>query len=220
MKISPSEISAILAAVCAILSLGSLQLGSCLCFYSLQTFLLGLITLFLSWRTGQEHLIAIAALVIALKALGVPLFLAQILKKLQAPIDTGMYLPAPLAMHLSVLLLGASYLLSKEIPGLHGDGDCHILTASAMSILFSGVLLMLTRRLAVSQILGFLAIENGVYLFALAQTRGMPLLVEMGFMLELLVAVMISGLLLFNIQKSFEHMDISQLTELQDRDES
>ncbi|HNN63938.1 MAG TPA: hypothetical protein PKH78_12890, partial [Candidatus Obscuribacter sp.] len=77
-------------------------------------------------------------------------------------------------------------------------------------------LLMLTRRAALSQIVGFLVIENGIYLFAITQTHGMPMLVEMGLLLEVLVGVMISGLLLFNIKKSFEHIDVSQLTELKD----
>jgi Hydrogenase 4 membrane component (E) len=62
----------------------------------------------------------------------------------------------------------------------------------------------------------FLIIENGIFLFAITQTHGMPLMIEMGLMLEVLVGVMIAGLLLFNIKKSFEHIDVSQLTELKD----
>jgi hydrogenase-4 component E len=85
-----------------------------------------------------------------------------------------------------------------------------------MSLVFSGMLLMLTRRLAISQIIGFLVMENGIYLFALTQTRGMPMIVEMGVLLDVLVGVMITGLLLFNIKKSFEHIDVTQLTDLRD----
>ncbi len=85
-----------------------------------------------------------------------------------------------------------------------------------MSILFTGVLLMLARRIAISQITGFLVLENGIYLFALTQTHGMPLFIEMGVLLELLGAVMIGGLLLHRIKKSFEHIDVTQLTELRE----
>jgi hydrogenase-4 component E len=87
---------------------------------------------------------------------------------------------------------------------------------AAMSLLFTGVLLMLTRKLAISQIIGFLVMENGIYLFALTQTHGMPMIVEMGILLDVLVGVMITGLLLFNIKKSFEHIDVTQLTDLRD----
>ena len=75
---------------------------------------------------------------------------------------------------------------------------------------------MLTRRLAISQILGFLVIENGIFTFALTQTHGMPMFVEMGVMLDVLAGVMIAGLLTFRIQKSFEHIDVAQLTDLRD----
>lgn len=75
---------------------------------------------------------------------------------------------------------------------------------------------MLTRKLAISQIVGFLVMENGIYLFALTQTHGMPMIVEMGILLDVLVGVMITGMLLFNIKKSFEHIDVTQLTDLRD----
>ncbi len=75
---------------------------------------------------------------------------------------------------------------------------------------------MLSRKIAVSQIIGFLVLENGIYLFALTQTHGMPLIIEMGLLLELLAIVMLSGLIAFRIKKSFEHIDVSRLTELRE----
>ena len=75
---------------------------------------------------------------------------------------------------------------------------------------------MLTRRVAISGIIGFLVIENGIYTFALIQTRNMPFIVEMGILLDVLVGVMIAGLLVFSIHKSFEHIDVAQLTDLKD----
>lgn len=216
MTLDVYEIIAMLSAIAGILILGTTLQKLALLFYALHTLCLGVETAWIAHITGESHLYVIATGVIVLKAIAVPVFLSWIVNKLQVPSDTGMYLPAPLVMHLSIGLLGASYILSEQIPGLHGDGDCRFATTAAMSILFSGVLLMLTRKVAISQILGFLVIENGIYLFALAQTKGMPFIVEMGFMLEVLVGVMISGLLLFNIKKSFEHIDVTQLTELQE----
>jgi hydrogenase-4 component E len=119
-------------------------------------------------------------------------------------------------MHLGAFTVGLSYLIAQQISGLVGDLDARLASTAAMSILFTGVLLMLTRRAAISQIVGFLVLENGIYLFTVTQTHGMPLLVEMGLLLEVLVAVMVAGLLLFNIKRSFEHIDVSQLTELKD----
>jgi hydrogenase-4 membrane subunit HyfE len=59
-------------------------------------------------------------------------------------------------------------------------------------------------------------IENGIYLFTLTQTNGMPMVVEMGILLDVLVGVMICGLILFRIKKNFEHIDVSLLTGLRD----
>lgn len=85
---------------------------------------------------------------------------------------------------------------------------------AAISHLFSGLVMMLTRRLALSQIIGFLILENGVYLFALSQTNGLPLLMEMAVFVDILGAVMILGVLIFSIKRSFEHIDVSQMREL------
>ena len=74
--------------------------------------------------------------------------------------------------------------------------------------------MMLTRRLALSQIVGFLILENGVFLFALTQTEGLPLLIELAVFVDILGAVMIAGVLIFQIKKSFEHIDVSRLTDL------
>jgi hydrogenase-4 component E len=150
------------------------------------------------------------------KAIGIPLFLNWIIRRINVESDPGTFLAAPLAMHLSIILMGGSYLLASQLPGLMTDGDSRFGATAAMSLLFTGILLMLTRKFALSQIIGFLILENGIYLFALTQTQGMPMIVEMGILLDVLVGVMIAGLLTFRIKKSFEHIDVSQLTELKD----
>ena len=74
--------------------------------------------------------------------------------------------------------------------------------------------MMLTRRMAIGQIVGFITLENGVYLFALTQINGLPILIEMAVLFDILGAVLLSGVLIFDIKRSFEHIDISRLTNL------
>ncbi len=215
MTLDTYEVIALFAAVAAILMLGTTHLRLNLTFYCLHTLAIAAETAWISYLSGEpQHLIAAAGVLV--KALGIPIFLGWIIRKLDVDSDVGTYLPAPLCMHLGIVMLGVSYLLSNQIPGVNGD-DATFGATSAIGILFCGILLMLTRKVAISQIVGFLVIENGIYLFALTQTRGMPLIIEMGLLLEVLVAVMITGLLLFNIKKSFEHIDVTQLTELRDQ---
>ncbi len=75
---------------------------------------------------------------------------------------------------------------------------------------------MLTRRLAISQVIGFLVLENGIFLYALTQTHGIPLMVEMGIVLDVLVGVMIAGVVIFRLNRSFEHIDVTKLRGLKE----
>src|SRR5271170_40013 len=201
------ELIAICAAVLAILMLGTNHIRSNLDFYSLHTLLIAGDTAWLAMSTGQVELYLVAFFFALFKAFIIPRFLSWVMDTIHVDTDAGAFIVAPMAMMAGVGMLGVSYLLSSQLPGLPGDHDSRLGAMAAMSILFTGVLLMLARRIAISQITGFLVLENGVYLFALTQTHGMPLFIEMGVLLEILGGVMIFGLLLFRIQKSFEHID-------------
>ena len=216
MNFTAADIVAIGAALAAILMAGSRHLRLNLWLYSLQTILISAETAFVARHTGESHLYLVALAIAGLKAIGVPWFLSWIMQRIKVESDSGTMLPAPMAMHLSVLLLGVSYPLTTGLPVPPGHGETGAGATAALSLIFTGILLMLTRRVALSQIIGFLSMENGIYLFALTQTRGMPMIVEMGILLDVLVGVMIAGLLLFRIQKSFEHIDVTQLTGLKD----
>jgi hydrogenase-4 component E len=65
-------------------------------------------------------------------------------------------------------------------------------------------------------VIGFLVLENGIFLYALTQTHGMPLIIEMGVLLDVLAGVMVAGLVIFRLNRSFEHIDVTQLTGLRD----
>jgi hydrogenase-4 component E len=210
------ELIAVSAAVLAILMLGTTHLRNNLHFYSLHTFLIAVETAWIANSNGQFELYWVAFFFALFKAILIPRFLSWIIDTIQVDSDAGAFIVAPIAMLAGIGMLGVSYLLSSQLPGLPGDHESRLGAMSAMSILFTGVLLMLSRRIAISQITGFLVLENGIYLLALTQTHGMPMIIEMGILLELLGGVMIFGLLLFRIKKSFEHIDVTQLTELRE----
>jgi hydrogenase-4 component E len=216
MVLDTFKLFAIAGAVMAILMLGTMHLRMNLNFYSFHTALIAALTAWLGRLGHDEHLIYIAFCFLILKALFIPWFLRWVIERVDVDTDVGAFIPAPLAMITGIGMLGLSYLLSSQLPGLPGDTDSRMGAMAAMSILFTGVLLMLARKVAISQIIGFLVIENGIYLFALTQTHGMPMIVELGLLLEVLGGVMILGLLLFRIKKSFEHIDVTQLSELRE----
>ena len=154
-------------------------------------------------------------MVVLVKAIIAPMFLAWVMTKVKVPAESKTFVSAPTSMHLGIIFLAFSHLLAQNLPNLANAHDTMGSTAS-LGLLFMGMLMMVSRKLAINQVIGFLVFENGIFMYSLTQTRDMPLIVEMGILLDVLVAVMIAGLLLFRIQKSFEHIDVTQMTHLKD----
>ena len=216
MNLDTFTILAISSAILAILMLGTTHLRINLRFYSAHTFAIALETAWLAQRLHDTRLYWIAFFIVLLKVVAIPRYLEWVMGKIDVGADVGAFIAAPLSMTIGVGMLGLSYLLSLQFASLWTDVDSRIGAMAAISVFFTGVLLMLARKIAISQIIGFLVLENGIYLFALTQTHGMPLIVEMGLLLELLAIVMLSGLIAFRIKKSFEHIDVSRLTDLRE----
>lgn len=216
MNLVGSDYLAVFAAVMAILAVGSTNSRTNLLLYAAQTLLIAIATWTIASLRSEFALYVVALSIAVLKAAVVPLFLSEIIRRLGAHGDRTLFLRPPVAMHLSVALLGFSFVLAQQLPFDSPLGFSRVSAGASISMVLTGLLLMLTRTNAISQIVGFLVIENGIYLFALTQTFGMPLFVEMGVLLDVLVGVMISGLLVFGIKRSFEHVDVQQMTELKE----
>lgn len=210
------DIISILAALTAILMAGSTHLRTNIALFSAQTFFLAAATALFGYMRHDSSLYVVAFAIFLLKACGIPMFLKWIISKVKVTNDTGITIPAPLAMHISVILMGLGYFLTLELPPSPIDADSWACPTASISLLFTGLVLMLTRRIALSQIIGFLVLENGIYLFYQSQTVGMHLVMEMGVLLDIFTAVMIAGLVVFRIQSSFEHVDVTQLSELKE----
>jgi hydrogenase-4 component E len=216
MLITVYEVVGILVAAIAILMLGSRSIRFQLSMYTLQIWLLAGETVFLAIQSKDWHYYTIGVILILLRGLVVPGVLNWIVGRIDMAKDSNLILPAPLTMLLGILLFGLSFLVAGHLP-VPEPGAIGIVIASAtasISLLFSGLIMMLTRRLAIGQIIGFITLENGVYLFALTQTNGLPILIEMAVLFDILGVVLLSGVLIFDIKRSFEHIDISRLTNL------
>jgi hydrogenase-4 component E len=154
----------------------------------------------------------LAGVVITVKALVIPVFLGWIARRIDVRRDKGTGLSPSIALFVGCGILGAGYFLTGRIEGPVSTNPGA--AGMALALLLIGMLLMLTRRLAISQVIGFLVLENGIFLYALTQTHGMPLMVEMGVVFDVLVGVMIAGLVIFRLNRSFEHVDVTKLTGL------
>ena len=217
MILGLSEILALAAAIFGIFMSGCRNMRSAICLYALQTALVASIAFLSTVSDHQGQALSISLAVVLAKAVGVPFFLGWVVQRINVRADSGVFLPVPLSMHACILLLAVSYFLSSRLDGTASTFAAAAGSTAAISLVFTGVLFMMTRRLAISQIVGFLTMENGIYLFGLHETSGMPLVVEMGVLLDVLAAVMIAGVIVFRLKKNFKHIDVTKLTGLREQ---
>jgi hydrogenase-4 component E len=114
---------------------------------------------------------------------------------------------------LGIAMLGAAMALGGRMP-LHRPDLPSLILPTALFTIFTGVFLVVARRKALTQCLGYLVIENGIYCFGVAAVGEVPALVELGILLDLFVAVLVMGIAVYRLREEFDHMDTDQLTTL------
>jgi hydrogenase-4 component E len=216
MPVTVYEIIGIMAAVCSVWMLGSRNVNFHVSMLTWQVALMSIETAIFAYQYQEPIFYFVAIVLFGQRAIYVPWMLRRIMHETDVSNDPGTLLPAPLTMHLSILLFVLGFFVANHlpIPGPAQGGTVLATATASISLLFSGIVMMLTRRLALSQIVGFITIENGVYLFALTQTDGLPFLIEVFVLFDILGAIMIAGVLAFRIKRSFEHIDVTRLTNL------
>lgn len=209
MSLSPIDLLAAGVAVLAVWMCGVTRVRAQLWGLALQTALLAGVCVALGLRPHAQHYFILAATVLLIKAIGIPAFLIWSASRLEITRDVGTVFSPTLALFFGAGILAAAYFIAPNIAvaELGNAGAAGV----SLALLLTGMLLMITRRLALSQVIGFLVLENGIFLYGLTQTHGMPLLLEMAIAFEVLVAVMIAGLVINRLSHSFEHIDVTKL---------
>jgi hydrogenase-4 component E len=182
---------------------------------AMQGTLLLVATILLAWRTGQHHLYLSAALTLALKVLLLPWILYRLIRRLNVYWDTEPLLNIPGTMLIGVLVVVFSFGLAQPISALASTATRSSIGIAVAVILLS-FLTMITRRKAMSQVIGFLSMENGLFFGAMSATYGMPMIVELGVALDVLVAVLVLGIFFFQIREQFDSLDLHHLESLRE----
>jgi hydrogenase-4 component E len=189
----------------------------------------GLITLFawqgaalaasaalVGWSTGQHHLYYSAALTLVLKVIAMPWFFYRIVKKLDMDRDVEPMINIPTTMLIGIVLVIFSFNLAQPISELSGTVMRSTLGIALACVLLA-FLMMITRSKAIPQVIGFLAIENSLFFAATSATYGMPLVVELGVALDVLVGVFVMGIFFFQIRETFDSLDLKHMEKLKER---
>jgi hydrogenase-4 component E len=181
--------------------------------FALQGFVLALSTFIVAWSTGQHHLYYSAGLTLLLKVLLLPWLLHRLIHRLNVRWDVETMINIPTTMLVGIALVIFAFNLAAPIAQL-ASGITRGLIGIALASVLLSLLMMLTRRKAVSQVVAFLSLENGLFFAATSATQGMPLVVELGIALDVLVATFIFGIFFFQIRETFDSLDITHMEKL------
>ncbi|HXH19789.1 MAG TPA: hypothetical protein VNJ07_11980 [Chitinophagales bacterium] len=159
------------------------------------------------------NLVFILLETIAFKTLAVPLFMNYVIRRNNITRETEPYLPYFFSLVIVTLIIIATFLLSNTIddPRLN-----KIYFVVALSSLFTGLYIIMTRRKIITHVMGFLVIENGVFILSLAVGSEMPMLVNTGILLDLFVSVLLLGIFVNKIGDVLKDVDVEQLRNLKD----
>ena len=177
--------------------------------FALQALVLALSVAWQAWAQGAPHLYITAAIALVLKAIVIPLALHRIIARLgiQRQIETVVGVGPTMMAGMALVALSMVVML-RVTP--EADPLAREDLAFALSVLLLGLLMMVTRRNAVSQVVGFMSLENGLILAA-AGAKGMPLVVEISVAFSVLIAMIVIGVFLFRISERFETVDAHAL---------
>lgn len=183
--------------------------------FAFQGLVLTVSTLVVAITTHQHHLYYSSAITLVLKVIILPWILHRLIRKLNVKWDVETLINIPTTMLFGILLVIFSFNLALPITQLAGTITRATLGIAIASVLLS-FLMMLTRRKAVPQVIGFLAMENGLFFAATSATYGMPLVVELGIALDVLVGMIILGIFFFQIRETFDSLDLKHMEKLKD----
>jgi hydrogenase-4 component E len=186
--------------------------------FAWQGFLLAALTAMVAWNADLTHLYISAALTLALKALFIPWLLTRqarrlgILRDMDAVIRPGLTLLA--AGALVIFCYNVVVPLREFTQVATRDA-----IAVSLALVMISLLMLITRRKAITQVVAFMSLENGLFFAAVTATQGMPMVVELGIAFDVLIAAVIFGVFFFHIRDSIESLDVDQLSRLREHEE-
>ncbi len=197
-----------------LLALGTSRLPTVIRLVTLQGGLIGLLPLLIHspWRP-ESVVLAIATLLT--KGILIPSILIKALREVQIRREIEPLIGILPSMLLGALGTGLALLFASLLPLIPGQANSLLVPASLATVL-TGCIFLTSRMKAVSQVVGYLILENGIFIFGLLMLEAMPFMVEMGLLLDLVVCIFVSGIILNHIKDTFDSLDTRLLTALKE----
>jgi hydrogenase-4 component E len=191
------------------------RLSACVDLFALQSLFLAMTAALVAFLTGIRHIYFAAVLTVLIKVIVIPFVLRRVIERLNVTRELVMNINVPASLLISGSLVMVAFFITQPIIPFG-----YLLTrdslAIALAIVLIGFFTMIARQKAVTQLIAFLVMENGLFLGATAATYGMPLIVELGVFFDVLVAALIAGIYTNRLQDAFDSVDTNHLSELKE----
>ena len=207
-----ADLLLLLIALTELVVLGVSRLSTCIRAIAWQGLFLGLLPIALSgW--GSAHVFFLAGGTIVVKAVVLPRMLRWAMREAKVRREVEPLIGYLGSLLLGVLALGVAFAVAQRLPAVASND---LLIPMALASVMIGLVVLITRAKAISQVVGYLILENGVFLFGLTQTSRVPFLIEIGVLLDVFVGAYIIGIVVFHINREFDSISSAQLTELRE----
>lgn len=193
--------------------MGSSRLMTCIRIMAVQGIAIGIVVWTSCLGIWTTRILLIGTAVICLKGFVFPYLLSRAMRESNTNHETNPMVGYVPSLLIGVIILGGSFWLTKQVP-LPITIVSNLAIPVSFALLTSGLFLIIARRTALQQVLGYLVMENGIFTFGFSVVSEIPALVEIGVLLDVFVAVFVMGIAIYRIQQEFDHMDSDQLTNL------
>lgn len=181
--------------------------------YRWQSWLLAAVMAVIAYFGGDAELYAVAGVLLVVKGVAIPILLRTMQRRIGVQPQIRPYINTATSLLIACLLVLFAYVLARPWVAVS-----HLPTREglplAMALLFLSLFIIVSRRKAVTQVIGFLMLENAIALLAAVGTHGVPLLVEIGVFLDALMGFLVMQIFVYHIHETFDTIDVEQLTRL------
>lgn len=195
--------------------LGGSRLNSLIRIAAGQGILLGLLPLLACGGALTPRLVILAVAAGALKGVVFPVLLSRALREANIRREVEPFVGANLSILAGIIALACSFWLTTRFP-ISQSGWSRLAPPVAFFTIWMGLFLIVSRRKALTQVLGYLIMENGIYMLGMALVGEVPMLVELGVLLDAFVATFVMGIAIQHINREFDHMDVYRLDDLRE----
>jgi len=191
------------------------RLSACVDLFAFQSLFLAVTAALVAWFTDSPHIYIAALLTIGIKTAAIPMILRRVIERVNVKREVEFIINIPPSLLICGALVILAFSVTEPIAKL-GFLLTRDSLAIALAIVLIGFFMMISRKKAITQIVGFLMMENGLFLGATASAYGMPLIVELGVFFDVLVAALIIGVYTHRLQETFDSVDTTKLTGLKE----